>query len=573
MPGFFGIITNSGDITNLEIPSVCYTKVVCDEKKGPNYYFKRHVIPKFLNDKVFDENAATIIGTDGILFNSRQLWDKYGVGTNFALIEGIYSHQGIKGISEIKGNFSGFVFNKKTDVLHLFTDHVGSKNIFYFFDDERKNLIFGSELKIIVTIMRKLGYIPSLSEIGAYCLLTFGFMIGDNTLVKEIKRIPPGSILTYSNGQITLEEYYKISSTPEITDCEDVIVKKLDSLFLEAIKLEYEKDLEYNYSHIATLSGGLDSRMNVLSAKKLGYSDILCLCFSQSNYLDEKIAKKIASEHGFDFIFHALDNGIYLKDIEKPVSMNDGLVFYAGAAHLLNSISLLEWDRLGILHTGQAGEIFKGVILSGPRHIPVSSDTIKHGAYSTKLIHRLPQNLIDTLNNYENSEICEVYERGVHGVFNGYRMIEHFTEYSSPFLDRDFLDYAIKIPPQLRYQSKIYLKWINTQSPEAAVYRWELTGVEINARFLKRFLYAIFRVLRAKVLGKNNINSMNPLDYWYYTNLGLKEFIETYYTTNIGLLSKHPVLMDDAQRLFTEGTCSEKTQVMTLLAAMKLHSL
>ena len=66
---------------------------------------------------------------------------------------------------------------------------------------------------------------------------------------------------------------------------------------------------------------------------------------------------------------------------------------------------------------------------------------------------------------------------------------------------------------------------------------------------------------------------MNPTEYWYSTNPSLRETFESYYSAHISLLNHHPSLMNDAQRLFTEGNCLEKTQVLTLLAAMKLHSL
>jgi asparagine synthase (glutamine-hydrolysing) len=392
-------------------------------------------------------------------------------------------------------------------------------------------------------------------------------------LVKEIKKIPPGSILTYSNGKIEINQYYKISSTPEIVDTEEIIIKKMDSLFSEAIKLEYEKDLEYNYSHVATLSGGLDSRMNVMNAKKSGYSDLLCLCFSQSNYHDEIIAQKIASDHGFDFIFHALDNGNYLKNIEEAVLINDGLTLYAGSAHMQFSLKLLEWEKIGLLHTGMIGDLIMGSYLSEINHTPVDDSAIKKNAYSTRLVDK---NILDKLNipkNYENSELFAFYERCVNGVFNGYRIIEHFTEFSSPFLDKDFLAYVMRIPPKYRYKEEIYLKWILSEVPEATEYPWEKTGAKIDAGPGKQFIYQVFRFLRAKYLGKNNINSMNPFEYWYHTNPGLREIIEAYYATNIDLLGKHPVVMDDAQRLFSEGTFIEKTQVLTLLAAIKLHSL
>jgi len=571
MPGFFGIIGRNicYDLNNLNLPSEIYSPVVCDEKKGPNYYFKRHVIPKFLNDKVFEENEVTCIGTDGILLNSQQLKKKYGLNTNFALIEKIYSDNGIKGLYEIKGNFSGFILNKKSDTLHVFTDHVGSKKIFYYYDGSRKFLVFGSEMKNVITIMRKLDCTPTLSEIGAYSLLTFGFMIGDNTLVNEIKTLPPGSSLTYSDGQIKIDQHYKFSSLPEISDSEENIIKKLNSLFLEAIKIEYEKDLEYNYSHIATLSGGLDSRMNVMNAKKLGYTDILCLCFSQSNYLDEVIAKKIASDQEFDFIFHALDNGNYLKNIDEAVLANEGLTLYAGSAHLLSSLKLLDWTKCGLLHTGL---LWFGRWAPRDKNRSVNLEIIsKKYAYSTKLIdEKMIADLVIS-QNYENEVLFELYERGFNAQFNGYRITEHFTEFSSPLHDKDFLEYALRAP--LQKNKSLYVKWILSEIPEASKYPWERTGVRISAKRWKRFFYWAYRFLRAKYFGKNNINSMNPFEYWYHTNPGLKKVIELYYSTNIDLLSKHPVLMKDAQRLFVEGTFLEKTQVLTLLGAIKLQSL
>jgi len=573
VPGFFGIINNSEDISEMEIRCEFYRPVICDEKKGLRYYFKRHVIPKFLNDKVFDENAATIIGTDGILFNSQQLRKKYGVDTNFALIERIYSDHGIEGISEMKGNFSGFILNKNSHVVHVFTDHVGSKALFYFFDEEKKYLVFGSELKIIVAIMRKLGYTPRLSETGAYCLLTFGFMITDNTLVKEIKKIPPGSILTYSDGQIKIDRYYTFRSTPEVTDPEETIIKKLNSLYLEAIKLEYEKDLEYNYSHIATLSGGLDSRMNVLNAKKSGYSDILCVCFSQSNYLDEVIAKKIASDQGFDFIFHALDNGNYLKNIDEAVFVNEGLTLYAGASHMQFTLTLIDLTKFGLLHSGDIAELVKGSYLINKNHNPVTINVMKKIAYSTKL---LDEKIILKMNlpkNYENAELFTFYERGVNGMFNGYRIIEQFTEFTSPFHDKDFLEYAMRIPPKYRFNEDLYLKWILAEIPEASKYSWEKTGLKINAGSLKKFVVSVFRFLKRKYLGQKFKDSMNPTEYWYYTNPWLKEVIDSYFTKNLGLLSKHPALMNDTQRLFAEGNVREKTQVLTLLSGIKLYDL
>jgi len=82
--------------------------------------------------------------------------------------------------------------------------------------------------------------------------------------------------------------------------------------------------------------------MNVAKGKVLGCDGILAVTFSQSGYLDGRIAKRIAADFGFDFLFFSLDNVNYLKDIEDPVVANDSQVLFSGAAHLLAMIRLLD---------------------------------------------------------------------------------------------------------------------------------------------------------------------------------------------------------------------------------------
>ncbi|PEN17505.1 asparagine synthase, partial [Bacillus wiedmannii] len=97
-----------------------------------------------------------------------------------------------------------------------------------------------------------------------------------------------------NKGIVEVHRYFNLNNTPREDKSEEAIIEEMDSLFREAIRLQFEKDREYGYKHIASLSGGLDSRMVNFVAHDLGYKDILNYTFSQSNYLDEKIAKDIA---------------------------------------------------------------------------------------------------------------------------------------------------------------------------------------------------------------------------------------------------------------------------------------
>ena len=391
MPGFMGIVSDKvhGFPEDFDPSFPVLTSRKEETKRFENAWFKRSIIDKFMDDKVYSEDRDVFICSDGLMLNARELKNKYACEDNFHLLKSLYRNSPSSFPSELRGDFDGVIYDKNLDSWTLYTNHIGSKWVFYCFDKEARCFVFGTELKMVVAGMRALGIEPELCEEGAYFLLTFGYMLGDYTLVKGVKKISPGSALTLKNWELESEEYYRLRNKPYIEDSEDKIIKTLDELFRDAIKAEYDKDLEYGYGHVATLSGGLDSRMNVCYARKLGYKDILNITFSQSNYLDEQIAKKIASDWGYDFLFYSLDNGNYLKNIDLPVFVNDGLVLFSGSMHALKIQSIISWSNIGLVHTGMIGDLIVGSYLLHPHHSSVSEEIIKKTAYSSKLMEKV----------------------------------------------------------------------------------------------------------------------------------------------------------------------------------------
>lgn len=579
MPGIMGIISTKKRLGNFELlnafhkePSVKYNK---NYSKFPGVVFGRLSLDKFQNDKIFKKTDNYFIATEGIIFNSKKLLQQYSVKKLDELISKLFIQYDWKFVEKLRGNFSGFIYTTDNKLV-VFTDHLAAKPIYYFYDEESDTLIFASELKVVSEGLKQLGYTVHLDIKGAHCLLTLGFMLGDLTLIKEIKKLPPGNVLIYENGKISLKEYYRLSNTPYLEDDEEEIIKELDKRFREAVKLEYEKDLEYGYSHIATLSGGLDSRTNVAYAKKLGFNNITCFTFSESDYLDEKIAKRICFDQHFEFIFYSLDNGNYLmNNIENIIESNEGLIFYGGASHLYNCCKMISFQDFGLIHTGQAAEHIKGTILHEKYHRRVTPKILQEIAYSTKLIHNLEYLTDENDFNFITCELFSLYNRGFNGVFNGYRMIEQFTEFSSPFLNVDFLEYAMKVHPKYRYNFQIFFKLINKYIPEFSNYKWEASGIAPKYPLFYIRAYSKSRALFRKLSNrlKERHSSMNPMDYWWKNNMSLQNNIKFIFKENIKLLETHPVLLDDSNYLFEKGTFLEKTQVITLLKAIELLDL
>ena len=334
MPGFLLILGN--DLPrDLDFKTSTLGPSIERKFTRNNVWLKSIVISKFLNDKLFEGDQRKFICTDGVLLNAVDLRKSLHGSSNFELLAQLYDAHGPReAVSKLRGSFSGVVYDIKESVSHVFTDHLGTKPVFYFHGRNSDCIIIASELKILLRAMRRLGYKAKLSVVGAYCLLTFGFMLGDYTYIEDVRRLPPGCVLTVQDNDLKITQYYKLTNVPSLNDSKDTMIAELDRRFRQAVKSEYEKDLEYGYRHICTLSGGLDSRMNLTYARQLGYHDILTITFSQTNYWDETIAKKIAADYGYDFLFYSLDNGNYLKDFETPINANDGLVLFPGSAHL-----------------------------------------------------------------------------------------------------------------------------------------------------------------------------------------------------------------------------------------------
>ncbi len=537
-------------------------------KITPEFRIEQFTNSKFEAEKIFEQDDDLLILTEGVILNLPYLSSKTNKTQVFDIISSLFKINGKDFVKELRGDFSGIIYDKKADEWLIYTNQTGSKRIFHYKDDNY--FIFSSDLKEIAHLLGKLGISKSIDETAAYLILTNGFMLEDHTLLQEVKRLAPGSYITLKDKQLHIHNYFNLKNIEQSNLSKAQIIEKMDALFMNALRLEFEKDKSYGYKHIVTLSGGLDSRMTVLLAHKLGYTEQLNFTFSQANYLDEQIAKRIATDHGHNFLFQALDGGNYLKHIEEAVYLNDGLILYSGAAHVLDSVSNMNFSQYGLIHTGLIGDAVIGSFLSKPERIKPS---VTDGMYSRKMYRKIEAKLDNIIQGYESEELYKFYSRGFLGAMNGNYTFDLVSHAVSPFLDVDFLSFCYSIPESMKYKQQIYLEWIAAKHPEIDAYPWEKTGVSpLKSNTYKKFLsYGYYQRMSLKFFDKisgKTKSGMNPFDHWFTQNTGLSREIQRYFDTNIELLPKE--LQKDSRKLFTEGNTNEKLQVVSLLAGVKL---
>ena len=373
--GSIGKISKSRETQTNEQDSIAYKDIRLN-------HFSNN---KFENDNLFLETTEYIIVLKGVILNKKALlepslnWEES--------ITALYLKEGNAFFKKFRGSFCGAFYVKKENKWVVFTDHIGSRALYYY---KKGNAFFiSSVISEIYAFLKDNNLSYSLNIQSAYNLLSYGYMLGDDTLCDDIHKIMPGDYLCIRDGSIEMINYYKLpKSKLEGNVDEDQIIEMLDIKFREAIRLQFEKDREYSYKHLVTLSGGLDSRMTSWVAHQMGYVDQLNLTFSQNDYLDETIAKKIAAYLRHEWIFKALDNGTFLKDIDEISTISGGNALYYGLAHSNSIFKYLNYDTLGISHSGQLGDVIIGSFITR-----LNKDDLKilGGKYSTTLDKRAPQ--------------------------------------------------------------------------------------------------------------------------------------------------------------------------------------
>jgi asparagine synthase (glutamine-hydrolysing) len=203
--------------------------------------------------------------------------------------------------------------------------------------------------------------------------------------------------------------------------------------------------------------------------------------------------------------------------------------------------------------------------------------------YSGGLVQHVKTNPVHFA-DFGELELSFLYQRGFNGTNSSYLSSQLYTEEVTPFCTIDFLEYSLSIPMNARANHYIYKKWIVKKYPRAAEYVYEPTKQKLSRKTIyirvgnkripiNQIHSSILRKLGLKPKPLETRFNMNPLDYWYATNRDLKNFSDHYFGENIRRIDSYSELGDICRKLYNTGTVMEKSQVLTLLSAVKLYSM
>jgi len=173
----------------------------------------------------------------------------------------LFALYGLKAFDKLEGMFAICIYDRVRRRIILARDKSGEKPLYYM--QGASGFVFASEMKVLLsfdTKKRKLnrGRLPQ--------YLTQGFIYAPDTLVREIKKIPPSSYVMYDIRRKTLtgKEYWEpVRHFTFLKNTEEGhVVDYLDALLRDSVRLRLLADVPVG----CFLSGGVDSSLVTLFA-------------------------------------------------------------------------------------------------------------------------------------------------------------------------------------------------------------------------------------------------------------------------------------------------------------------
>lgn len=523
---------------------------------------------RFANDKLFYEDDHKILILDGVLLNKYELFKQYKINSLECLLSLVL--EDILIAQYFTGPFTIFLYDKDIECGYALGNQTGDASVFYEVSDNRLISISNN-----FTYLSDHSNIREVDECSAHYLLTYGFIVGNGTIVKDIKRLRAGEYLMISNSKYEVKRYHRFDfSVKQNIDIEDAS-EKLDYLFRQAVRRCFEKDIEYGYHrHLADISAGLDSRMTNWVAKDLGYNNITNISYSQFDSDETRLVKKIVKALGNQFYFLPLDDVSFLYDIDEIVEEEFGTAYYCGITGGWNFLNFIDFNNFGLEHTGQIGDAVVSTFINNPSSKEIDYN-IKRNSY---LLKQRFNDIID-FSDYKTQEEFVFYTRLTQGALSTHYIRSNYTYAVSPFMDIDLLTFCASLPDDLRKNHRLYWHWIDKKYPIAGrIPSSRVRDVNIFDKctfFIKRcyskskrislpFLYKIG--LSKSLTTRNN---MNPHTYWIETNSGLRNFIDNQYSSNKHLISDFPLLCTETEKMIQSSRGLDNLMAISMLATVK----
>lgn len=490
---------------------------------------------------------------DGAASLRRELTDK---GHHFAgqsdaeVILRLFEDCGERFIDRMRGSFVAAIWDTKQAELTIVNDRFGTYPLYYAHFEGK--LIFAPEIKAVLTYP-DLPRTLDLSALAEY--IRFQAVLGATTFFEEVKLLRGGSVLIYrlKEDQLVLRTYWDFSHIrllPPHTSYPDAVIEAA-----RLLKQAVQKYPLIGYKPGLLLSGGLDSRM-ILGVMGDEFTPLTTVTYGLKGCKDVIYAEALARQKSTNHHFFEFRNGNWVSEFTRLhlalAEANHSWIH----SHGLNVADLIR-GVMNVNYSGFAGDLGNNDLslyyppdamafqcrlfdlMCADFTWPSVSESEVRNAFLPPYAESVQQLAWQSVGNeiYNAGEIpfslkasamCLSYDMRMY--FQYVVCHRAFFEERLPFLDYDYFDFTLSLPPEFEYNRRFRKSMIVHSAPELARVPHAKDDLPITGNWRRSVAKIALKgrwLLNQKFGGRFTFPSIFYADYEGWLRNELKNWAET----------------------------------------------
>lgn len=302
-------------------------------------------------------NGSPILVFNGEIFDYQELrryliadGNTFRTNSDTEVLYVLLCKYGESSLTRINGQFAFAYYDPRSGDLLLGRDPFGEKPLYY---SDKKGFSFSSEIKAIFQLTSSQ---PELCGQAMHALAALWAPVPTSSFWKDIKSVPPGYLLRYHSGKVSIEKYFSYKLEQGVLAAEP---KNLRTQFSQAVKNRLVSDVPVGLF----LSGGLDSSLVGYEVAEHTSQNIKSFSVSFENEaFDESIHQKTISE-----FLHTDHHSLKISNRDVVDNIEEALFFTEAPSHRSAFIPMyllckeVSNNQIKVVLTGEgADEIFLG---------------------------------------------------------------------------------------------------------------------------------------------------------------------------------------------------------------------
>jgi asparagine synthase (glutamine-hydrolysing) len=427
---------------------------------------------------IWNEDQTLCLVMDGEVYDYAALKQeliqrghRFRVNNDAEFVLHLYEEFGNEFIQKLNGPFVVAIWDTRAKKLILANDRLGLLATYYAVVGN--SLVFGGGVRAVLADTA----VPlHIDRTALAQFLTFDHCLHDRTFVQAVKLLPPGSLLTWQDGHVTLEATWRPRHPLQYE-----LISERDWLEMTkaAMRTAVKRQTGGNLRQGMLLSGGLDSRyLLALLRDGLLTGEFHTFTWGIPNCDDARFAKEVATQLGTTHHFFELRPDWLLGLADECVRQVDGL------GNILNLHARAVLDQCApfaeVIFKGFLGDAMAGYAQMHQHWADYDDETrirahqAVHRANGVITFEEAEQEALftDDFRAAVGSAVWDAYREGMNDsgstqladqriyfdyrqrvprhTLNGVEVVRARAATRLPFADNDLVDLFLRMPPGLR---------------------------------------------------------------------------------------------------------------------------